>query len=138
MTVRQAFADAALTDRSQPSGMLATVKAGERGVRPRFGAGTGGHWGETGLTGIPVTGDTPVISEPAGGMTDADAEPRRRFFIVSVSETDGGEARGVVEAVRSGWKERFQGLDELGLVVGALLRRLGREEPHGSNRRRGT
>ena len=53
-----------------------------------------------------------------------DTEQPRRFFIVSVSEGEGGELLGVVEAVRSGRKERFQGLDALGPVIGALLRHL--------------
>jgi hypothetical protein len=52
----------------------------------------------------------------------------RRFFIVSVSEDEVRRLHGVVEAVRSGRKERFQGLDTLGLVVGAMFRRLRDDE----------
>ena len=58
-----------------------------------------------------------------------DGERLRRFFIVSVSEDATGELHGVVEAVRSGRKERFQGLDALvGPVVAALFRRLRGDE----------
>jgi hypothetical protein len=57
-----------------------------------------------------------------------DAGRPRRFFIVSVSEDVMGALHGVVEAVRSGRKERFQGLDTLGPVVGALFRRLRDDE----------
>jgi hypothetical protein len=60
-----------------------------------------------------------VVEDPR-----ADAERIRRLFIVSVSEDASGELHGVVQAVRSERKERFQGLDTLGVVVGALFRRL--------------
>jgi hypothetical protein len=50
-----------------------------------------------------------------------------------VSEDADRALHGVVEAVRSGRKERFQGLDALGSVVGALHRRLRDDDP-----RRGT
>jgi hypothetical protein len=64
---------------------------------------------------------------PARGSRP-DPERLRRFFIVSVSEDATGELHGVVEAVRSGRKERFQGLDTLGPVVGAMFRRLRDDE----------
>jgi hypothetical protein len=41
-----------------------------------------------------------------------------------VSESAEGGLAGVVEAVRSGRKERFAGLDTLGSVVGELFQRL--------------
>jgi hypothetical protein len=66
-------------------------------------------------------------ARPAGDSRP-DAERLRRFFIVSVSEDATGELHGVVEAVRSGRKERFQGLDALGPVVGAMFRRLRGDE----------
>jgi hypothetical protein len=70
------------------------------------------------------------VGRTAGPSGDPrpDGERLRRFFIVSVSEGAVGELHGVVEAVRSGRKERFQGLDALGPVVGALFRRLRDDE----------
>ena len=70
---------------------------------------------------------------PAGGFRPG-AERPRRFFIVSVSEDATGELHGVVEAVRSGRKERFQGLDTLGSVVGAMFRRLRDNETAANNK----
>jgi hypothetical protein len=48
----------------------------------------------------------------------------RRSFVVSVSEDEKGELGGVVEAVRTGRKERFRGLETLGSVIEAMFRRL--------------
>jgi hypothetical protein len=75
-----------------------------------------------------------VVAEAArGGLVDGprtDTARLRRFFIVSVSEDAQGGLHGMVEAVRSGRKERFQGLDALGPVVGALFRRLREDASH--------
>jgi hypothetical protein len=75
-----------------------------------------------------------VPAVPATGEARAGDVPRRRFFIVAVSEDEGGEIRGVVEAVRSGRKEPFAGLDMLGSVVGALFRRARDEDRTGRKR----
>jgi hypothetical protein len=72
----------------------------------------------------PEVGAAAAIPEGAAADHGRDAAGPRRLFVVSVSEDPGGELQGVVEAVRSGRKERFQGLDTLGAVVGALFRRL--------------
>jgi hypothetical protein len=48
----------------------------------------------------------------------------RRSFVVSVSEDADGVLVGVVEAVRTGRKEPFRGVETLGPVVEALFRRL--------------
>lgn len=64
----------------------------------------------------------------------AEAQPVRRSFVVSVSEDEKGQLGGVVEAVRTGRKERFQGLESLGPVIGAMFRQLrgeGREVRRG-------
>jgi len=95
---------------------------------------SGSEPGLAGGPGVEPTGDVRdrVVAEAlADGLTRGprpDAERLRRFFIVSVSEEPDGELHGVVEAVRSGRKERFQGLDTLGPVVGALFRRLRDDE----------
>jgi hypothetical protein len=52
------------------------------------------------------------------------ASPVRRSFVVSVSEDADGALVGVVEAVRTGRKERFRGLETLGSVIEAMFRRL--------------
>ena len=62
---------------------------------------------------------------PAGG----EAQPVRRSFVVSVSEDEKGELGGVVEAVRTGRKERFRGLESLGPLIEAMFRRLRGEGP---------
>ena len=75
-------------------------------------------------------GATPDRARAAGGET----QPVRRSFVVSVSEDETGELEGVVEAVRTGRKERFRGLESLGLVIAAMFRRLrgeGREVRRG-------
>jgi len=59
----------------------------------------------------------------AGG----EAQPVRRSFVVTVSEDERGQLGGVVEAVRTGRKERFRGLETLGSVIEAMFRRLRRE-----------
>jgi hypothetical protein len=64
---------------------------------------------------------------PVGG----EVQPVRRSFVVMVSEDERGRLGGVVEAVRTGRKERFQGLETLGPVIEAMFWRLrgeGREE----------
>ncbi len=108
--------------------MLASVTTRARGVRSRVDAGTAAREGESGraaAAGDPQRATTP---QPAGGDTPADPETRRRLFVVSVSEDESGAVHGVVEAVRTGRKERFQGVDTLGAVVGALFRRLREED----------
>jgi hypothetical protein len=69
-----------------------------------------------------------ALSDGAAAGPHPDAERLRRFFIVSVSEDEGGKLHGVVEAVRSGRKERFQGLDTLGPLVGAMFQSLRDDE----------
>ena len=81
----------------------------------------------------PRSAAAPGSPDPLGaGSLDQghDIEParRRQIFIVSVSEQGGGDVHGVVEAVRSGWKERFRGLDALGPAVAEILGRLRRED----------
>jgi hypothetical protein len=80
----------------------------------------------------PRSGAAPGSPDPTGaGALDhghvIEAARRRQIFIVSVSD-EGGDLRGVVEAVRSGWKERFRGLDALAPVIAAMLGRLRRDD----------
>lgn len=81
----------------------------------------------------PRSGAAPGSPDPAGAGSldqgqDIEVARRRQIFIVSVND-EGGDLRGVVEAVRSGWKERFRGLDALAPVVAAMLGRLRRDDP---------
>ena len=85
----------------------------------------------------PAGGLTPVPAWPLGDLggtgdraaapaapVGRETEPVRRFFIVSVSEDATGGLHGLVETVRTGRKERFQGLETLGPVIGAMFERL--------------
>ncbi len=83
------------------------VKATRRGERSP---------GPSGSTGSPPS-ERPV---PAGD----EAPWVRRSFVVSVSEDADGALRGVVEAVRTGRKETFRGLETLGSVIETMFRRL--------------
>jgi hypothetical protein len=49
--------------------------------------------------------------------------PQPLTFIVRLTLSDGGTVSGVVERVRSGEKQRFQGVGELAEVVGAMVER---------------
>jgi len=66
---------------------------------------------------------------PASGAAGGEAASVRRSFVVSVSEDATGQLGGVVEAVRTGRKERFRGLESLGPVIEAMFRRLRGEDP---------
>jgi len=46
----------------------------------------------------------------------------RRTFVVSLVQDEAGGHHGVVELVRTGRKERFEGLAALGTVMAAMLR----------------
>ena len=61
------------------------------------------------------------MTEVAAGRDESSRV--RQTFVVSVSEEADGALKGVVEAVRTGRKERFRGLDTLGSVIEALFRR---------------
>ncbi len=67
--------------------------------------------------------DGPVTPD-GGTAAGGEAHPVRRTFVVTVSEDAQGELGGVVEAVRSGRKERFRGRETLGGVIEAMFRRL--------------
>jgi hypothetical protein len=48
-------------------------------------------------------------------------------FVVRVSRDEAGRVRGVVERVRTGHKERFDGLDDIAAIIRRLLEGDGRE-----------
>lgn len=100
------------------------MKATPRRVRSGSEAGLAGGPGVGQVRGVRHGMAAEALPGGATAGPRPDAEGLRRFFIVSVREDATGELHGVVEAVRTGRKERFQGLDTLGPVVGALFQRL--------------
>ena len=50
-------------------------------------------------------------------MSHARGGPRRTSFIVRVDQDDAGVMTGVIERVRTGVKEAFRGVDEIGALI---------------------
>src|SRR5262249_12551326 len=55
------------------------------------------------------------------GMKQAPSRPRRSSFIVRIDRADAGAASGVIERVRTGTKEAFHGVDQIGAVLARMV-----------------
>jgi len=54
-------------------------------------------------------------------MNQAPSGPRRSSFIVRIDRADAGEVSGVIERVRTGTKEAFHGVDQIGAVLVRMM-----------------
>src|SRR5262245_3230486 len=51
------------------------------------------------------------------GMSQSGGSPRRSSFIVRIDQDDAGGMSGMIERVRTGVKEAFRGVDEIGALI---------------------
>lgn len=62
-------------------------------------------------------------------MAIAGGEGEQAVFIVRVTRHPAGQVNGVVERVRTGEKERFAGMEEIGPILAEMLVRDRRKDP---------